>query len=75
MEDNQEHHAYDSSMSPERALDLTVREITMFPVQSGEQNCSISLNEIKLFLAINIIMTYIKYPIGVNMSIQAQLST
>jgi hypothetical protein len=32
------------------------------PVQSGEHKFSTSANEIKLFLAINIIMTYIKYP-------------
>ena len=37
-------------------------ETNLYAIQSGKENLSVSVGEIKQFFAINMMMTYIKYP-------------
>lgn len=52
---------YYCNMFPEEALTVIVRETTRYGIVMGILT-SVSGNEINCFLAINIIMTYVKYP-------------
>lgn len=47
---------------PDELVDIIAKEATRYVSQSGEPNFTTSMEEIKKFLAINLIMTYIRYP-------------
>lgn len=49
-------------MFPESLWDMAVEETIRYAVQSGEENFTTNVKELKTYLAMNIIMTYIKYP-------------
>jgi hypothetical protein len=59
MEDNEKHLICTIPIHFQTAVDLTVRKVTTYPVQNDEYKFYTSVNKIKLFLTINIIMTYI----------------
>lgn len=47
---------------PEELFQLITTETIRYAVQSGKHSFTVSIDEIKQFFGINIIMTYIKYP-------------
>ncbi|XP_074030955.1 uncharacterized protein [Leptinotarsa decemlineata] len=55
-------YAFFSKLFPEEILDLTTKETIRYAIQSGKHSFNVSVSEMKHFSAINIIMTYIKYP-------------
>lgn len=50
------------NMFPESLWELAVTETIRYAFQSGDENFTTNVKELKTYLAVNIIMTYIKYP-------------
>lgn len=53
---------YFSKLFPDELLNHIITETTRYAVQLGKDNLQITKEELQIYLGINIIMTYIKYP-------------
>ncbi|KAL0147001.1 hypothetical protein M9458_057525 [Cirrhinus mrigala] len=51
-----------SSLFPDTLIDDIVFQSNMYALQQGKENLNLTSSELKTFLGINLMMTYVKYP-------------